>query len=147
MSTLLWSPTFDPSPEFALPRPYLDYLTVSWWGVSYVSRGNPIVLEEHVFGGYTVVAQFQPWYWTWSSKTVQLKNLFSDFYAFAPGGVTPINAGPWLVEYKVDGTYGVPEIVLQSIPCDGQYHWNGFLPAPAGYWPGRRIAPNPVPPP
>lgn len=131
---ILYTPAFDPDAGFVFPRPYVCKFAVGWVAANVISAPPTLVLEETVFGGYRAHIDFLSWAWNWSTKRIDLDNLWLNFYVTAPGSSTPISAGITLVQYKWDDTLKSQLLVVSLQGGDGHYHFWDYPPAPPTYW-------------
>jgi len=134
MGTLLWSPTYANGAKQALVRSYLKGTVVVWQpGTTIISGGNPLVLEEHVFGGYRLVIKFKSNWFFWNSNTYTPDFVLEDFYALAPGSSTPISAGGVLVGLGFDALHPSYHFafILGAAPDP---IWTTYPAAPSAYW-------------
>jgi len=133
--SVLASVTYDPSPTFAVPRPYIWGLAFGWWdGTLLLTPGNPCVFQEIPFGGYTVTVKVPDWVYAWSNKTFRLNQFLEDLYAEPPGGGTPVSVGNCLLQYEYDATYEIPIITLSLDTPDSYYWFQEYPAAPPTYW-------------
>lgn len=134
MGTVLATFSYTQSPRFVMRRGYVWGLVFAWFDFAWLQIAQEMVLQEGVFGGYKVHAKLTGSFWTGESNSTTADALFEDFYALAPGGSTPINAGTWQVDYKIDPIYKVPVIVLASAPNDNCYQYLQLPDVNAGTW-------------
>jgi hypothetical protein len=126
--------TYAQSPRFTMRRGYLWGCVFAWFDFDWVQRGQEMILQEGAFGGYKVHARFSDSFWSGASNSTSADHLFSDFYAVAPGGGPPINAGTWTVGYQIDTIHKLPVVVLASAPNDNCYQWTDFPDINTGTW-------------
>ena len=131
---ILYTPTFLPATGFVFPRPYVCKLALGWVAANVLANPPNIVVQEIPFGGYQAHINIPAWQWEWSTKRLDLDNLWADFYVTSPGSSTPISAGATLVEFRWDDTLKSRLLVVSLAGGDGHYHFWDYPPAPPSYW-------------
>lgn len=121
--------------QFTVVRPYLIAFAIGWQpDAFYNATGQTTELEEVSFGGYKLVIGFKDWCWNFDNRSMQLDDLFEDFYAIAPGGGPPISAGTAQIDYEIDTTFLCPMINITLPAPAPHYLLQRFPEAPGDYW-------------
>lgn len=131
---ILFSPDFQPNAGFVFPRPYVCKLALGWVSMTVLTPAPALTAVEHVFGGYVIHINLKNWCWDWSTKRLNLNDLFDDFFVTPPGGGAPLNAGNTIVQWKLDTADNQRYLVIVLAGADGHYSYQDFPPAPSSYW-------------
>lgn len=123
----------DQGPEFAIPRYLLAALAVGWNQQIIEECGRHIVLLDGTYHTYRTHITINSWAWSFSSKTVRMRQLFEDWY-------TLDGSGHDIGDYAVSLQWGFPRqqnypIVFATIPgwIDPWVTWHPLPPSNPSY--------------
>jgi hypothetical protein len=134
MGIQMFTPIYEKSPKYAIPRAYIGQLRFGWaFDWTFVSGPQPYVFEEHVFGGIQIVLSFKPEFWNWSSNRYTLDYIIDDCYGYLPDHVTKINIGNLALDVGTDFNHRQPTLAFSS-PPNTQYKDFNLPVGPPGFW-------------
>lgn len=134
MGEVLWSPTYQFSPDFSYDRQYFLGVFLGWQpGSTILELGNPFVVQEHIFGGYIVVLEFADYFWQWSSSSFHVPKILENLYAIPPFPSPHVSVGATLVSIGYSQAVGYWWLNFQ-LGIVGEYYANPFPPMPVDYW-------------
>lgn len=126
---------YEPGPAFTLTRAYMWGFAVGWWdNTTLVTAGNPSVFREVPFGGYELHLKFKDWFFEWGNKSIELQDLFEDFYITPPGGGAPVAPFPALIQYEVVENWHIPCVTIGLFAPDNYYWFQRFAAPDRPYW-------------
>lgn len=134
MGTILWSPTWVPSPDFSVRRSYCDIFVIGWHNGVIIQSGQYTIIQEIPFGGFRYHLRFKAEFWNWSSSSWLFRDIFEDIYVTFPGSSTPVPADPSTCQYRVCDPIHRRGIVNDMVGVDRKYYFFAFPPAPDDYW-------------
>lgn len=121
--------------DFACQRQYIMGFTIGWQPGSFATQfGQETRLTEVVYGGYRLVIKFKDWVWDWDNRGFTLGDLFEDYYAIAPGGTDPINAGTVHVSLAQPDTWRTWCLKIVNPAASDWYLFQRLPPADRPYW-------------
>lgn len=121
--------------KFALQRQYLPAFAIGWQAGSFaLQSGRYTILEEVIFGGYRLHIKIKEWVWDWDNRGFTLDDIFEDYYALAPGGTTPINAGDVYISYQIEPNFLVPLLTISNVAPVSYYYFQSFPSVNRPYW-------------
>jgi len=113
MGEVLATFVYDIDPAFSFFRPYFLGHIITWQpGTTVIESDNPIIVEEHIFGGYQVYLKLEDKWWEYDNRSYHLLDMIVDYYAIEP--ITGLHV-----------SNGVVTVGLGFSPAVG-YYWLNF---------------------
>jgi hypothetical protein len=127
-----------------LIRQYLDFVAFVWWDMHFIQTGNPMIVQEHPFGGNRLLIRWRDWWWDANSGTGLIDDILEDFYMLPPPYTTPISPGVVGFNTFYDIRIHANVLVLAPEPNDTHVAFNRLPPVPPTYWyqPGPQRIPD-----
>lgn len=115
-------------------RQYMDFMVLVWWDMHFVQTGNPLIVQEHPFGGNRLVIKWRDWFWDERSGTGLLDDVLEDLYMLPPPYVTPVSPGLVGFNMAYDVRTHANEIIIAPEPNDTHCAFNRLPPVAPTYW-------------
>lgn len=125
------------NPRFSIHRWFAPRLAVNWANQFVVSCGNPLVLQETIYGGFQLHIEFKSWFWHFSNKSIRVPEMFENFYVTPPGGGPPSAAFTCLWDWHIAPTEPLPDVVIIVPGATNRWTFLQTPDPPSGYWQGK----------
>lgn len=134
MGEVLWSPIWDFPQNGNMFRPYFKGHILGWQaGTTVIQDTNPIIVEEHTFGGYRVHLKLLDEWWEFGTGEWHVEDIVEDLYAIVPVSGDHVSLGAVTVGLGYSELVGyywlnfqfavVPEYLYFPIEQSSGGHW------------------------